>query len=89
MFDLQAFNSICDLLIIFSHQLEHESPGVAPLVFKPDKGIMTQLQEFIQNKVFTEIDEDEGTFNLLLILISSVLIICDTSKPNRLSVGCK
>lgn len=58
----EAYTTICDLLIVFSHQLESESPGVAPLVYKPDRGLIQQLEDFVINKVFIH-DELEADHN--------------------------
>jgi cohesin complex subunit SA-1/2 len=55
----EAFITICDLLIVFSHQLEHESPAVAPLVYKPDRSLVQLLERFVINKVFVEDQDDE------------------------------
>jgi cohesin complex subunit SA-1/2 len=50
----EAFLSICDLLIVFSHRLENESPGVAPLVYKADRSLFNLLEEFVNENVFVE-----------------------------------
>ncbi|CAG2174230.1 unnamed protein product, partial [Oppiella nova] len=55
----EAFNSICDLLIIFCNQLENDSPVVASLIYKPDANLIRKLETFIQQKVFVEEDEDD------------------------------
>ncbi|RWS24871.1 cohesin subunit SA-1-like protein [Leptotrombidium deliense] len=56
----EAFTTICDLLIIFSYNLETESPSVAPLVYKPDRSLIQQLETFILQKVFIDEDENEA-----------------------------
>ena len=80
----EAFLSICDLLVIFSHQLEQESPGVAPLVYKADKSLFQLLQDFIINRVFVEEepqeDEDQSGIEKIEVL---------AKKRHYLSSYCK
>uniref|UniRef100_A0A8C4F605 Cohesin subunit SA n=1 Tax=Dicentrarchus labrax TaxID=13489 RepID=A0A8C4F605_DICLA len=61
-FLLQAFTILCDLLLIFSHQMvsggrEH----LEPLVYSPEDSLQSELLSFILNHVF--IDQDEDTNN--------------------------
>ncbi|RWS14082.1 cohesin subunit SA-1-like protein [Dinothrombium tinctorium] len=60
----EAFTTICDFLIIFSYNLESESPSVAPLVYKPDRSLIQQLETFILQKVFIDEDESEDEVDI-------------------------
>uniref|UniRef100_A0A7N8YBD2 Cohesin subunit SA n=1 Tax=Mastacembelus armatus TaxID=205130 RepID=A0A7N8YBD2_9TELE len=58
----QAFTILCDLLLIFSHQMvsggrEH----LEPLVYSPEDSLQSELLSFILNHVF--IDQDDDTNN--------------------------
>lgn len=53
----EAFTSICDLLIIFSHQLDQTA--VSSLIYKPDISLVQLLERFVVNKVFIEEADDE------------------------------
>ena len=53
----KAYISICDLLIIFSHHNETESPAAGHLVYKPDTVLIKQLENFIQRQVFVGNDD--------------------------------
>uniref|UniRef100_A0A8C5B920 Cohesin subunit SA n=1 Tax=Gadus morhua TaxID=8049 RepID=A0A8C5B920_GADMO len=58
----QAFTILCDVLLIFSHQMvsggrEH----LEPLVYSPEDSLQVELLSFILNHVF--IDQDEETNN--------------------------
>ena len=60
LFHLQAFTILCDVLLIFSHQMvsggrEH----LEPLVYSPEDSLQVELLSFILNHVF--IDQDEET----------------------------
>ena len=54
----QAYISLCDLLIVFGHQLSNNNPRLEPLVYEPDKGLAGLLSNFLTEKVF--IDDDDG-----------------------------
>lgn len=55
----EAFISVCDLLIVFSHMGEAKAP-LNSLQYRPDKNIAELLDQFIQEHVFVE-DDDEST----------------------------
>ena len=54
---LQAYLTMCDLLVVFCDQLG-SNPQLAELVYEPDRGLQIQLNDFIQNYVF--IMEEDG-----------------------------
>ena len=55
---MQAYISICDLLVSFCKQLE-DNPLLRPLVYEPDRALQQTLNEFIQSYVFVEEDDEE------------------------------
>ncbi len=56
---LQAFMLLCDLLMIFSHQLTTGSrEGLQPLVFNPDSSLQNELLNFILDHVFIDQDDE-------------------------------
>lgn len=65
---VQAFMLLCDLLMIFSHQLVSGGrEGLQPLVFNPDSTLQNELLNFVLDHVFIDQDdesqsmgEDEG-----------------------------
>ena len=58
MFCVQAYVSICDLLIVFSKHLG-DNPLMKPLVYEVDRNLQSHLSNFITEKVFVE-DDDDG-----------------------------
>ncbi|NP_001349269.1 cohesin subunit SA-1a isoform X1 [Danio rerio] len=55
----QAFMLLCDLLMIFSHQLTTGSrEGLQPLVFIPDGTLQNELLNFILDHVFIDQDDE-------------------------------
>ncbi|XP_029473133.1 cohesin subunit SA-1 isoform X1 [Rhinatrema bivittatum] len=55
----QAFMLLCDLLMIFSHQLTTGGrEGLLPLVFNPDLGLQSELLNFVMDHVFIDQDEE-------------------------------
>ncbi|XP_056597588.1 cohesin subunit SA-1a [Triplophysa dalaica] len=55
----QAFMLLCDLLMIFSHQLTTGSrEGLQPLVFNPDTTLQNELLNFVLDHVFIDQDEE-------------------------------
>uniref|UniRef100_A0A672SAE2 STAG1 cohesin complex component n=1 Tax=Sinocyclocheilus grahami TaxID=75366 RepID=A0A672SAE2_SINGR len=55
----QAFMLLCDLLMIFSHQLTTGSrEGLQPLVFNPDSSLQNELLNFILDHVFIDQDDE-------------------------------
>uniref|UniRef100_A0A8C7Y446 Cohesin subunit SA n=1 Tax=Oryzias sinensis TaxID=183150 RepID=A0A8C7Y446_9TELE len=58
----QAFTILCDLLLIFSHQMvsggrEH----LEPLVYSPEDSLQAELLTFILNHVFIDQDDDTNS----------------------------
>ncbi len=50
---------LCDLLMIFSHQLTTGSrEGLQPLVFNPDSSLQNELLNFILDHVFIDQDDE-------------------------------
>lgn len=55
----QAFMLLCDLLMIFSHQLTTGSrEGLQPLVFNPDSTLQNELLNFVLDHVFIDQDDE-------------------------------
>lgn len=54
---IQAYLTICDLLLQFNAKLGHNNPALAPLVYVPDSLMQDLLARFLNEKVFVE-DED-------------------------------
>ncbi|KAG9334166.1 hypothetical protein JZ751_009079, partial [Albula glossodonta] len=55
----QAFMLLCDLLMIFSHQLTTGGrEGLQPLVFNPDGQLQNELLAFVLDHVFIDQDEE-------------------------------
>ena len=73
---LQAFTILCDVLLIFSHQMvsggrEH----LEPLVYSPEDSLQVELLSFILNHVFIDQDEEtnstgRGPRSVLLVISS-------------------
>uniref|UniRef100_A0A8D0AS74 Cohesin subunit SA n=1 Tax=Sander lucioperca TaxID=283035 RepID=A0A8D0AS74_SANLU len=55
----QAFMLLCDLLMIFSHQLVSGGrEGLQPLVFNPDSTLQNELLNFVLDHVFIDQDDE-------------------------------
>ncbi|KAM4541946.1 cohesin subunit SA-1a isoform 2-T2 [Odontesthes bonariensis] len=55
----QAFMLLCDLLMIFSHQLTSGGrEGLQPLVFNPDSTLQSELLNFVLDHVFIDQDDE-------------------------------
>ncbi|XP_043926285.1 cohesin subunit SA-1 [Protopterus annectens] len=55
----QAFMLLCDLLMIFSHQLTAGGrDSLQPLMFNPDCSLQTELLSFVMDHVFIDQDEE-------------------------------
>ncbi|XP_061899234.1 cohesin subunit SA-1-like [Entelurus aequoreus] len=55
----QAFMLLCDLLMIFSHQLVSGGrEGLEPLVFNPDGTLQNELLNFVLDHVFIDQDDE-------------------------------
>lgn len=56
---VQAFMLLCDLLMIFSHQLiSGGREGLQPLVFNPDGTLQNELLNFVLDHVFIDQDDE-------------------------------
>lgn len=55
----QAFTILCDLLLIFSHQIMSSGrEQLEPLVYTPDSSLQAELLNFILDQVFIDQDDD-------------------------------
>uniref|UniRef100_A0A6Q2WTA5 Cohesin subunit SA n=1 Tax=Esox lucius TaxID=8010 RepID=A0A6Q2WTA5_ESOLU len=60
----QAFMLLCDLLMIFSHQLMSGGrEGLEPLVFNPDSTLQNELLSFILDHVFIDQDDENQSMD--------------------------
>lgn len=76
---LQAFMLLCDLLMIFSHQLMTGGrEGLQPLVFNPDSGLQSELLSFVMDHVFIDQDDENQSMGMF-----SFFFIPDTEE-NRI-----
>uniref|UniRef100_A0A3Q1IHG7 Cohesin subunit SA n=1 Tax=Anabas testudineus TaxID=64144 RepID=A0A3Q1IHG7_ANATE len=58
----QAFTVLCDLLLIFSHQIMSSGrEQLEPLVYTPDSSLQAELLDFILDHVFIDQDDDNST----------------------------
>lgn len=56
----EAYNTICDLLVVFCNQLTNQpNPLLHQLVYEPDHHMQAMLNRFIQEYVFSEEEDDE------------------------------
>ncbi|OAD58654.1 Cohesin subunit SA-1 [Eufriesea mexicana] len=56
----EAYNTICDLLVVFCNQLTtHSNPLMHQLVYEPDQAMQNMLNRFIQEYVFFDEEDDE------------------------------
>uniref|UniRef100_A0A674MTY4 Cohesin subunit SA n=1 Tax=Takifugu rubripes TaxID=31033 RepID=A0A674MTY4_TAKRU len=59
---LKAFTILCDLLLIFSHQMMSSGrEHLEPLVFTPDVSLQAELLSFILDQVFVDQDDDSNS----------------------------
>uniref|UniRef100_A0A8C3CV31 Cohesin subunit SA n=1 Tax=Cairina moschata TaxID=8855 RepID=A0A8C3CV31_CAIMO len=73
-----AFMLLCDLLMIFSHQLMTGGrEGLQPLVFNPDSGLQSELLSFVMDHVFIDQDDENQSMGINLLAAFSKLIIYD------------
>lgn len=64
-FAFQAFMLLCDLLMIFSHQLMTGGrEGLQPLVFNPDSGLQSELLSFVMDHVFIDQDDENQSMGM-------------------------
>ncbi|TKS83482.1 THO complex subunit 2 [Collichthys lucidus] len=58
----QAFTILCDLLLIFSHQIMSSGrEQLEPLVYAPDSSLQAELLNFILDQVFIDQDDDSNS----------------------------
>ncbi|KAK1346392.1 hypothetical protein QTO34_000248 [Cnephaeus nilssonii] len=58
----QAFTILCDILMIFSHQIMTGGRDMLePLVYTPDSSLQSELLSFILDHVFIEQDDDNNS----------------------------
>uniref|UniRef100_A0A8C0YSP2 Cohesin subunit SA n=2 Tax=Cyprinidae TaxID=7953 RepID=A0A8C0YSP2_CYPCA len=63
----QAFTILCDLLLIFSHQIiSGGREALEPLVYTPEASLQSELLNFILDHVFIDQDEDSNSTGLSL-----------------------
>uniref|UniRef100_A0A8C3CVY2 Cohesin subunit SA n=1 Tax=Cairina moschata TaxID=8855 RepID=A0A8C3CVY2_CAIMO len=78
----QAFMLLCDLLMIFSHQLMTGGrEGLQPLVFNPDSGLQSELLSFVMDHVFIDQDDENQSMGIefLILLLKCVARIHNNS----------
>ncbi|XP_034034578.1 cohesin subunit SA-2-like isoform X2 [Thalassophryne amazonica] len=58
----QAFTVLCDLLLIFSHQIMSSGrEHLEPLVYMPDSSLQAELLHFVLDQVFIDQDDDSNS----------------------------
>lgn len=78
---MQAFMLLCDLLMIFSHQLTSGSrEGLQPLVFNPDGTLQNELLNFVLDHVFIDQDDESQSMGKRvggkLVIRNFVFVFC-------------
>lgn len=69
-FFLQAFTILCDLLMIFSHQIISGGREVLePLVYSPDASLQSELLSFVLDHVFIDQEDDNNSTGLAYSLV--------------------
>uniref|UniRef100_A0A8D3BMK7 Cohesin subunit SA n=1 Tax=Scophthalmus maximus TaxID=52904 RepID=A0A8D3BMK7_SCOMX len=59
---LKAFTILCDLLLIFSHQMMSSGrEQLEPLVYTPDSSLQAEMLNFILDQVFIDQDDDNNS----------------------------
>lgn len=48
----EAYVCLCDLLVVFSEQLNSTAPNLSDLICEPDRNLQSLLNEFVQSYVF-------------------------------------
>uniref|UniRef100_A0A9J7ZWM3 Cohesin subunit SA n=1 Tax=Cyprinus carpio carpio TaxID=630221 RepID=A0A9J7ZWM3_CYPCA len=80
----QAFTILCDLLLIFSHQIiSGGREALEPLVYTPEASLQSELLNFILDHVFIDQDEDSNSTGL------SLKIEALHKRRNLLAAYCK
>uniref|UniRef100_A0A8C3TXU6 Cohesin subunit SA n=1 Tax=Catharus ustulatus TaxID=91951 RepID=A0A8C3TXU6_CATUS len=80
----QAFMLLCDLLMIFSHQLMTGGrEGLQPLVFNPDSGLQSELLSFVMDHVFIDQDDENQSMGMFTYFHNRHNIIKETLSKTR------
>lgn len=62
---LKAFTILCDLLLIFSHQIVSSGrEQLECLIYSPDSSLQAELLNFILDHVFIDQDDDDNSTGL-------------------------
>uniref|UniRef100_A0A8D3E1X6 Cohesin subunit SA n=1 Tax=Scophthalmus maximus TaxID=52904 RepID=A0A8D3E1X6_SCOMX len=78
----QAFMLLCDLLMIFSHQLVSGGrEGLQPLVFNPDSTLQNELLNFVLDHVFIDQDDEKETLRYEIECADLCPLACVLSLP--------
>lgn len=79
---LQAYITICDLLVVFCNQLfTNPNPLLGDLVYEADKSLQTMLNVFIQNNVF--VYQEEGRCKNYFCYLQVVIFFLGKSTWHR------
>lgn len=72
----QAFTILCDVLMIFSHQIMTGGRDMLePLVYTPDSSLQSELLSFILDHVFIDQDDDNNSAGLYKTSVSFISFI--------------
>ncbi|XP_023012703.1 stromal antigen [Leptinotarsa decemlineata] len=55
----ESYVGLCDLLIVFSEQLQGSTPALSELICRPDRNLQALLNEFVQTYVFVPEQDSE------------------------------
>lgn len=79
---MQAFTILCDLLMIFSHQIISGGREVLePLVYSPDASLQSELLSFILDHVFIDQDEDNSSTGSTYCLFYKMEYVWNEDRP--------
>lgn len=75
---------LCDLLMIFSHQLMTGGrEGLQPLVFNPDTGLQSELLSFVMDHVFIDQDEENQSMGICSYHLVNIAFVLPSPKYMR------
>lgn len=77
---------LCDLLMIFSHQLMTGGrEGLQPLVFNPDSGLQSELLSFVMDHVFIDQDDENQSMGMFSfhVFYLAFFFIKDTEERRK------
>ncbi|XP_012520284.1 PREDICTED: cohesin subunit SA-2 [Propithecus coquereli] len=78
----QAFTILCDILMIFSHQIMSGGRDMLePLVYTPDSSLQSELLSFILDHVFIEQDDDNNSAEVRDYVLKNDLKVLVTLVP--------